>query len=385
MKAVVAGGGIAGLTIAALLSRTGEHEVTVLERAGRYGEAGYGIGLYPLGAAVFNALGMGEELRRRGRPLTTYAVHGPDGALLQSVSLDELLHDFGPMLGISRTDLIEVLASQVSADCIRFGVHAASVERTGNGVVVRASDGASYEGDVAIAADGMHSALRASIFGDVEPYDTQFDAWMWWAPEGTGPAATASEHWGPSAFVGLYPMAGRVNVAVGVPRPLSPDPESDPDAIHDALHAVVAEHAPGAAAIAGLWDTTQGTRPFLWPLLDYRAPDIVALDNRVALVGDSGIGFLPTAGVGASNALRSAAALAYEISLADADNVAVAVARWRTRVKKLVEGNQHDSRQLAKVMMVRHKTSSALINTLMKHMPVTAMTRSIVASMAAPF
>lgn len=384
MKVVVAGGGIAGLTIAGLLSRTGAHEVVVLEHAREYGEAGYGIGLYPLGAAAFNALGASEELQRRSKPLTTYTMHGPDGAVLQSVDLTELLRDFGPMLGISRADLIEVLASRVPPGCIRFGVHAEAVERTGTGVVVRASDGSSHEGDVAVAADGMHSALRAAVFGKVEPYDTHFDAWMWWAPEGTGPAETASEYWGPSAFVGLYPMPGRVNVAVAVPRALSPDAKADPADILSVLREVVATHAPGAAAIDGLW-AMQSSRPFLWPLLDMRAPDITALDGRLAFVGDSGIGFLPTAGVGASNALRSAAALAYDLSMADANSVPAALSRWRTRVKKLVEGNQHDSRQLARVMMVKHKTSSALINTLMKYMPVTAMTKSIVASMAAPF
>lgn len=126
-------------------------------------------------------------------------------------------------------------------------------------------------------------------------------------------------------------------------------------------------------------------RPFLWPMSDVRAPDITALDNRVVLVGDSGIGFLPTAGVGASNAMRSGAALAYELSLADRTTVPAAVARWRGRVQKLVEGSQKDSRQLAKVMMVEHKTSSVLINTLMKYMPVTAMTSSIVRGMEAPF
>jgi 2-polyprenyl-6-methoxyphenol hydroxylase-like FAD-dependent oxidoreductase len=179
-------------------------------------------------------------------------------------------------------------------------------------------------------------------------------------------------------------MPGRVNVAVAVPRALSPDAKADPADILSALREVVATHAPGAAAIDGLW-AMQSPRPFLWPLLDMRAPDITALDGRLAFVGDSGIGFLPTAGVGASNALRSAAALAYDLSMADANSVPAALSRWRTRVKKLVEGNQHDSRQLARVMMVKHKTSSTLINTLMKYMPVTAMTKSIVASMAAPF
>jgi 2-polyprenyl-6-methoxyphenol hydroxylase-like FAD-dependent oxidoreductase len=118
---------------------------------------------------------------------------------------------------------------------------------------------------------------------------------------------------------------------------------------------------------------------------DVRAPSITALDDRIALVGDSGIGFLPTAGVGASNALRSAAALAYDLSLADSASAQLSVRRWNARVSKLVESNQEDSRQLAKVMMVKHESASRVINAVMKHMPVTTMTKSIVKSMEVPF
>ncbi len=384
MKVVVVGGGIAGLTVAGLLARTGAHEVMVLERAPAHGAAGYGIGLYPLGAAAFNALGRREELLARSVPIDAYDVHGPDGALLQSVDLGALLARFGPMLGVTRTDLIEILAGTVPDGVIRFGVRATGIERAGDGVVVTDADGGRHPGDVAVAADGMHSAVRGALFGEVEPHDTGFHAWMWWAPPGSTPQGTASEYWGPSAFVGLYPMPQGVNVAVGLPADSSPDPQGDAASIVEHLRAHVAARIPGAADLPGLWDVRSG-RPFLWPMIDVRAPAITALDDRVALCGDSGMGFLPTAGVGASNALRSAAALAYDLSLADARTASLAIARWRERVGDLVRHNQDDSRRLAKVMMVRRRSASAAVNAVMKHMPVSAMTRDIVKSMEVPF
>jgi len=384
MRVIIAGGGMAGLTVAGLLARTGAHEVTVLEHASNFGDAGYGIGLYPLGGAVFNALGKADELMSRSVVLSKYIVYGPNGAELQSVDLSELLKAYGPMLGVSRSDLIDILSSCVPEGSLHFGVHAESAELSGGGVVVRAADGSSYSGDVAVAADGMNSALRKSFFGEVKRHDTGFDAWMWWAPVGTVAGDTAAEHWGPSSFVGLYPMRQGTNVAVGVPKALSPDPAGTPAAIVDALKAIVAEHNPGVAATPELWELGD-SRPFLWPMQDVRSPQLTALDDRLAFVGDSGIGFLPTAGVGASNALRSAAALAYDLSLADAASVQLAVRRWRDRVRTLVEKNQEDSRQLAKVMMVKHQSASRVINAVMQHMPVTMMTKSIVKSMDVPF
>lgn len=384
MRVVVVGGGIAGLTTAALLSRTGSHEVTVCEKAPAYGDAGYGLGLYPLGAAVFHSLGRYDDLVSRSEVLDTYTVHGPDGSVLQSVDIGALLARFGPMLGVSRADVIDVLAGCLDPGVIRFGTEVVSVEAAADEVAVTTAGGDVITGDVVIAADGMNSALRTSLFGEVALHRTGYDAWMWWAPQGSTPPGTASEHWGPSAFVGLYPMPGGVNVAVGVPTELSPDPHADPEIILGTLRGIVAQHNPAAEGLDHLWEIMHG-RPFLWPLADVRAPKITALEGRVALVGDSGIGFLPTAGVGASNALRSAAALAYDLSLADAATAPVAIERWSNRVHKLVEGNQNDSRQLAKVMLVKHRTSSTLINSLMKHMPVTSMTKSIVKSMEVPF
>jgi len=116
-----------------------------------------------------------------------------------------------------------------------------------------------------------------------------------------------------------------------------------------------------------------------------RAPQITALDNRVALVGDSGLGFLPTAGIGASNAMRSAAALSYDLALADATTAPAAIARWSCRVYDLVKANQQSSRELAKVMLVRHKSAAHAVDLLMRHMPASTWTKSIQKSMEAPF
>lgn len=384
MKVSIVGAGMGGLAAAALLSRTGQHEVTVLEQAARFHEAGYGIGLYPLGAMVYNAIGRGQQLREKAVVLKTYEVHGPDGKLLQSIDLSGLLAAYGPLLGVTRTDMIAILNSAVPDGLIRFGCRVQSVNLVGDQVSATLDDGETLQSDIVVAADGMHSAIRKSLFGEVAPYETGFDAWMWWAPLSLNKPDTVCEFWGPSAFVGLYPMREFINVAVAVPKELSPDPSGSPEDILQALHHSVAQHAPTVADMPHLWEIAAG-KPFLWPMLDVRAPALTALNDRVALLGDAGVGFLPTAGVGASNALRSGAALAYELSLSDKDSSQAAVRRWSKRIDKIVHGNQNDSRQLAKLMMVKHASASALINLLMKYMPVTATTNSIIKSLEEPF
>jgi len=384
MKVSIVGAGMGGLAVAALLTRTGQHEVIVLEQAPALQDAGYGIGLYPLGAMVYNAIGRGQQLRDKAVVLNTYQVHGPDGKLLQSIDLSDLLSDYGPLLGVTRTDLISILQSAVPDGVIRFDSRAESASLVGDHVSVTLANGQTIDSDILIAADGMHSAIRRSLFGEVVPHETGFDAWMWWAPLSLSQPDTVSEFWGPSAFVGLYPMRDFINVAVAIPKDSSPDPKDASDRILQSLRSSVAQHAPTVAATPHLWEVAAG-KPFLWPMLDVRAPSLSALDDRVALLGDAGVGFLPTAGVGASNALRSGAALAYELSLSNKESARAGVKRWRKRVEKLVHGNQNDSRQLAKLMMVKHASTSTLVNLLMKYMPVTATTNSIIKSMEEPF
>lgn len=384
MKVTIVGAGMGGLAAASLLAQAGHHEVLVLEQSAGFREAGYGIGLYPLGAMVFNALGLGHALRERAVELNQYEVHGPDGTCLQSVDLGALLSNYGPMLGVTRSDLIDLLVSSLPVGTIQFGARATHARLDGDHVVLTTEDGSQFRSDIVVAADGMYSQLRSCLFDQVAVHDTAFHAWMWWAPFALAKPQTVAEYWGPSAFVGLYPMPKFVNVAVGVPKELSPDPLGDADEIMRTLREVVTEHAPAVAQMPHLWEL-EGAKPFLWPMTDVRAPALTALDDRLALLGDAGVGFLPTAGVGASNALRSGAALAYELSLADANSAQAALRRWDRRVRPLVQGNQADSRQLAKLMMVRHKSASALVTLLLKHMPVTTITNSIIKSMEEPF
>jgi 2-polyprenyl-6-methoxyphenol hydroxylase-like FAD-dependent oxidoreductase len=70
--------------------------------------------------------------------------------------------------------------------------------------------------------------------------------------------------------------------------------------------------------------------------------------GRVARCGDAATAFLPTAGVGASNALQSAAALADKLSKSDAARVPLALDLYVKRCQKLVCHNQHGSRAVAR-------------------------------------
>src|SRR5262249_61037939 len=64
MRAIIIGGGIAGLASALALTRHG-WQVEVLERAPGLTEAGAGLSLWPNALRALDALGVGEPVRGR--------------------------------------------------------------------------------------------------------------------------------------------------------------------------------------------------------------------------------------------------------------------------------------------------------------------------------
>ena len=91
--------------------------------------------------------------------------------------------------------------------------------------------------------------------------------------------------------------------------------------------------------------------PFFWKLVDIRADDWVA--GRVVLIGDAADAFLPTAGIGASMAMLSAAALADELSRTDAAHLPAALRLYQRRQQPKVVAAQQNSRTLAHLMMLK--------------------------------
>lgn len=87
-----------------------------------------------------------------------------------------------------------------------------------------------------------------------------------------------------------------------------------------------------------------------WPMADIRS-DIWSR-QRTVLLGDAVAAFLPTAGVGASAAMDSAAALADELSRAGRTHMGYALSLYEKRQRHRVEMAQTNSRKLAKYMFV---------------------------------
>ena len=158
MRAVVIGGGIVGLTSGLALRRAGI-EVVICERAPEIRAAGAGLGLWANALAVFDELGIGEQVRAISKPSEMY-FHDPAGRLLDTPGFGAEDHRY---LLVHRAKLTDLLADSVGQENIRVATAFESYDEHADHVTVRLSDGSSEDADVLVGVDGAYSSVRAQL------------------------------------------------------------------------------------------------------------------------------------------------------------------------------------------------------------------------------
>lgn len=341
MKILVVGAGIGGLAFAALARRRGV-SLEMIDKAGEHEPAGYAISLYPTGSRVLHGLGVYEEFIERSSEFRFYEVHDGRGALLHRFDMRPISERHGKIGQIPRGDLIALLRSAAPEIPLRRNLSVTEICQQGNRVWTRFSDGSEDEWDAVIAADGMRSQTRDMLFDFQPRYETGWGMWVWWTELADRPADTVSEYWGLGRFAGVYPTAQRTGAVLSGPRALLNQH------VVDGKGSRVREHfasfgGEAAALVETFPDDTEGL--FYRDLSDHRGKSWYC--GRVVLLGDCACSFLPTAGVGASMALESAAVLADELSRTDARFLPEAFALYEKRRKERSEAAQDESHKLA--------------------------------------
>jgi 2-polyprenyl-6-methoxyphenol hydroxylase-like FAD-dependent oxidoreductase len=151
----ITGAGMGGLAAAALLAQDG-HQVTLFERFPTPEPLGSGLVVQPVGLAVLDAIGAGDEARVLGAPLTRMLGHsGP------RIALDVAYRPGQPGLAMHRAALFHVLWQAA----IRAGItpttgHSAQATReTSTGIHLITDKGEHGPFDLIVDASGAGSRL----------------------------------------------------------------------------------------------------------------------------------------------------------------------------------------------------------------------------------
>lgn len=324
----IAGGGIAGLTAALLLSRAG-FKVTVFERAASFSEVGAGLQISPNAGRILDNLGLGPALDAVATRPTAIEMRGAQsGRTIVALPLALAAQRHGaPYRLLHRADLQATLVEAATADpaiTIETGTDIALLGEDADGVRI-AAGGAERRCDVLIGADGVRSRIRTHVGGGpAEP--TGRTAWRITIPATDAPAAIPRDRvtvfLGDRTHVVVYPVrAGReINVVAIIEENWRGEGWSEPG---DARH--LAQHFRGAADdLAALIATGSAWTRWCLSGVDARGP---WQRGRVALIGDAAHAMLPFLAQGAAMAIEDAAVLTRQLLRPDLP-AEVALARY---------------------------------------------------------
>lgn len=208
-RILIVGGGIGGLTLAALLHRRGR-ECLVLERAPRFAPVGAGLVVQPNAVKALRIGGIEEAIVRRGSQMERMQIRDERGRILSSVEAAAFRGRFGAgVFGFHRATLHRALLALVPETSIRLGAAVRACGETSSGVFVELESGERLFGAALVGADGLNSAIRAQNLRDGDPRYSGYTSWRGVMPRGNlWPAGQMSESWGPGARFGLVAIDG---------------------------------------------------------------------------------------------------------------------------------------------------------------------------------
>jgi 2-polyprenyl-6-methoxyphenol hydroxylase-like FAD-dependent oxidoreductase len=344
MKVLVTGASIAGPALAHWLCRRGG-EVTVVEQTPGLRPGGQAVDARGVAKEVIRRMGLDAEVRAvRTDTAGAYTVDA-DGNVLETYRAE----DDGGDGYISEIEVLRGDLSQVLYDDTRdgvdyvFGDRIADLTQDADGVDVTFASGNRRRFDLVIGADGLHSALRAMVFGPREQFVRHLGLVLafYSVPNEFGLDRWLIDYQEAGRSAGLRPVRDTTRAIAMLSFP-SPDFDIDYRDL-EAQKRLLREQ------LADVGWKTQRILAHLDDTPDFYLDQVaqVVMDRwssgRVGLIGDAAFSASPMSGAGTGLALVGAYMLAGELAAADW-NPKAGFAGYEERMRSYVEANQEIGR-----------------------------------------
>jgi salicylate hydroxylase len=301
---------------------------------------------------VLHDLGLQDAITAQAfLPEATEFRHWQSGRVIAETPLGlAAVERFGaPYYHIHRGDLLQLLvaaARQQPRITLHTGARVTRVAQDKAGVSLQVGD-IKHRAELMIGADGVHSVIRAALWGDEQPRFTGNVAWRALVPAERLPAGlirpVSTVWWGPGKhFVHYYVRGGAFVNCVCVVEKLGWELESwtQPGDLAE----LKADFAGWHPDIQPLIDQAVPNSLFKWALYD-RAPMSRWGKGLVSLLGDACHPTLPFMAQGAAMAIEDAAVLAGSLARrgSTVDNLQYYEALRRPRTAKIQRGSRHNA------------------------------------------
>ncbi len=358
---LISGGGIAGLALAISLCKR-NIDVQVYEKVSHLSGIGAGLMLGPNAWKAIDHLGIRSIIEPHVNPLQSFTIKRADGRQISAQS-DNLLSQLSGgeyTRSIHRAALHQALIAALPAAVLHTGAAVTGYRDHEEGVTMQLLDGTEVEGSGLIAADGIHSHLRAATGESRNPRYSGYTCWRGITPykllqpEG-------SETWGKNGRFGIVPLT------------------------HEQVYWYATVNAPQQDSRIRSWNRQQlsdNFKTYHGPIPDLlkNTPESSILQNdiddlqpatrlaygKVLLIGDAGHATTPNLGQGAALALEDAAWLSQRLLSNQPD---LCFKQFEQARLKRINWIVSQSRKIGEIGQWEHPIAVGLRNTLMTLAP----------------
>ena len=312
---LIAGAGIGGIVAALALLERG-FDVDLYEQATDLQEIGAGVQISSNGSRVLCALGL--------EPAMTAIASIPVGKEVRLYSTGQAwkMYDVGatsrerfgaPYWMVHRGDFHRVLLDTLlrrKPDAVHLGARCVGFEQDDGSATLLIEDGRRISGDLIVGADGVHSRIRNTLFGDARAQFTGFISWRAVVPMQRLPErlrrAVGTNWMAPHGHVVTYPLrrGELLNLVTAIERDgWYGESWSEPGEIAEFRSDLAIWHDD----VQQILDQVE--TPYKWALLS-REPLAAWSRGRVTLLGDACHPTLPFMAQGANMAIEDGMVLA---------------------------------------------------------------------------
>jgi salicylate hydroxylase len=349
-KVAIIGGGLGGAAAALALHLRGI-EADVYEKTPAMSEIGAGLNLSPNALKAFRSLGVEDDAIAIGfqAPDQVVRSYRSGRVIARQQRSGNIKERYGAeFLSIHRADLLDIFALALPPQRIHLNADCVGTETKGDVAVAQFADGREIEADIVIGADGIHSAVRESLFGHIEPTFTGCICWRGMAPiEAVSHMSCALDMtawWAPHGHVVHYPV--RRGELVNFVAHIDSDGWTDESWNYEVDRTELMEtYAKWNTSLLQLIEASD--KYYKWALYD-REPLEHWVKGRVTLLGDSAHPMLPYLGQGACMAVEDGIVLAKAVSRSP-DDLDLALSDYerlrKPRSTRAQLGSRHRAKQ----------------------------------------
>lgn len=304
-KAVIIGGGIAGLSLAILL-RHRQMEVVICERSRELHARGHAFLMHTDGKDILTELKNGSDLRLPGSKVEAFSLRRPGGKEIKHLRLQH-------WKCIRRADMLEFLYALMPKDKVVFGrAFSHFIYDEGRAVAAVFENGDVEYGDMFIGADGSQSKVRQAIIGQVaySPVTVKEivgSVKLQRSLSGMPATFTKFQHEAKGLAFGLIPTSEDEYVWF---MQYNPEDDDLPQESAEALEAFCRKQLSGfPEPVKRVVEDNDFTTSYVWNTTDF---DLLPKfhHSNIVLIGDAAHLALPFTSTGTTNALLDAKTLA---------------------------------------------------------------------------